>query len=217
MRRKHKIPTGRKVGRPKLWENMNSEERRAEIQRQRTYQRRVDEAERGDQEREREARRRDKQAKILGMLVAILAVVIIFIGWKMYRAHQEVTVATTPNSSQVAFPQHNSKEKPLGKIAAGDELLQLTNATNDYEKDRDQGALVDKLQTVETENKQLETRLPEGHAKEAVQAINKTASQVQHDPNNAGKIAQNNVEELAQQSGFWGNIYYRVRSLIANW
>lgn len=163
----------------------------------------------------------ERRAKAFGLLGAILAVVIIFIGWKMYRAHQEVKVATTPNSSQVSSPQHNSKRKPLGKIAAGkavsDELMQLTNAANDYEKDHDQGALVDKLQTVETENKQLETRLPEGHAKEAVQAINKTASQVQQDPNNAGKIVQNNVEDLAQQSGFWGNIYYRVRSLIANW
>lgn len=165
-------------------------------------------------------RRKRRKHQIIGGIATIIALVLLFLVFIVFTMKPTTKPSTTSvKSEKVESRQH--KQKPMNRIEAGraisSELFELKDAAEDYQQDGDQQALVSRLQNLQTQNEQLETRLPEGHAKEAVQTINTTASQVEQDPQNAGQIVQNNVNDLAQKSGFWANIYYRVRSLISSY
>ncbi len=164
--------------------------------------------------------KRQKKHRIVGGIVTIIAFILLFFVFIVFTMKPTTEPTTTSTKSeQVESRKH--QQRPMSRIEAGraisNELFELKDAAEDYQDNGDQQALMSRLQDLQTQNQQLETRLPEGHAKEAVQTINKTASQVEQNPKNAGNIVQNNVNDLAQQSGFWGNIYYRIRSLISSY
>lgn len=198
------VHTGR-VGRPKMWKNMTEAEQINYVQSLEA------------QSRKQGSRRKHR---IIGGIATILAVVLLFFVFIVFTMKPTTKpTATSTKSEKVESRKH--KQKPMNRIEAGraisSELFELKDAAEDYQDNGDQQALVSRLQDLQAQNEQLETRLPEGHAKEAVQTINKTASQVEQNPQNAGNIVQNNVNDLAQKSGFWGNIYYRIRSLISSY
>lgn len=195
------VHTGR-VGRPKRWKNMTEEEKISYVQslEQRKGKSRIH--------------------RTIGGIVAILALVLLFFVFIVFTM-KPTTEPSTASTKSEKVESRKHKQRSMSRIEAGraisNELFELKDAAEDYQDNGDQQALVSRLQDLQMQNEQLETRLPEGHAKEAVQTINKTASQVEQNPQNAGNIVQNNVNDLAQQSGFWGNIYYRVRSLISSY
>lgn len=191
------VHTGR-VGRPKRGKNMSEGEKSNYVQ----------------------GLKRQKKHRIVGGIVTIIALILLFFVFIVFTMKPTTEPTTTSTKSeQVESRKH--QQRPMSRIEAGraisNELFELKDAAEDYQDNGDQQALMSRLQDLQTQNQQLETRLPEGHAKEAVQTINKTASQVEQNPKNAGNIVQNNVNDLAQQSGFWGNIYYRIRSLISSY
>lgn len=199
-----RVHTGR-VGRPKLWKNMTEEEK-------------INYAQSLEVQNRKQSSRRKYQ--IIGGIVTIIALVLLFLVFIVFTM-KPTTAPTSSSTRSEKVDSRKHKQKPMNRIEAGraisSELFELKDAAEDYQDNGDQQALISRLQDLQAQNEQLETRLPEGHAKEAVQTINQTASQVEQNPQNAGNIVQNNVNDLAQKSGFWGNIYYRVRSLISSY
>lgn len=146
---------------------------------------------------------------ILIIIVTLIAFALVFMYFTGKNDTESVSTTTPQNTS-----------KPISKASATktitNEVIELKDAAQDYQNDGDQEKLTNRLESVQKQNQNLETRLPEGHTKEAVQTVNNTVSQIQQNPNNANNIVQNNLNDLVSKSGFWASIYYQVQSWVNN-
>lgn len=151
-----------------------------------------------------------------GWLWALLAVIVIICllwGWSSHRHQQQEQAANNAQQSSQIANNSSSVAKLSGdnqKLA--NQVAELRGAVKQYQHDKDQEALNQRLDKIENQNQQLTNQVDNSSTKNRLNEVTNVVEQVRQDPDNGVQI----VNDLRNQSGF-KDIWNNISSMVQNW
>lgn len=150
-----------------------------------------------------------------GWLVALIILLAITVGWWAVSAHnrnQNQQANNAEQSSQISDNSSSISELSSDNQKLAEQVAALRGAARQYEKDHDQQELQNHLNNISNQNQQIENQLNSNSAKQKLNDIDQTITQVQQDPDNATSTVNN----LKNKDGF-SQIWDNITSMMGNW
>lgn len=150
-----------------------------------------------------------------GWLVALIVLLAIIIVWWAVSAHnrnQNQQANNEEQSSQISDNSSSTSKLSSDNQKLAEQVAALRGAARQYEKDHDQQELQNHLNNISNQNQQIENQLSSNSAKQKLNDIDQTITQVQQDPGNATSTVNN----LKNKDGF-SQIWDNITSMMENW
>lgn len=146
-------------------------------------------------------------------LIAVIVVICLIWGWTSRRNQQQNQA--TNNSQQSSQIAENSSS--VAKLSGDNQKLanqvaELKGAVKQYQHDKDQEALNQRLNRIENQNQQLTNQVQNDNTKNRLNQVTNVVEQVRQDPDNGVQI----VNDLKNQSGF-KDIWNNVSNMVQSW
>lgn len=145
----------------------------------------------------------------------IIIIVLLCLVWVLVNHRNQQAQQAANNNQQSSQITNNSSR--INKLSGDNQKLanqvaELKGATKQYEKDKDQQALNQRLDQIENKNQQLANQTQNSTTQNQLNQVTNTIEQVRQDPNNGTQI----VNELRHQNGF-KEIWVNISSMVQNW
>lgn len=149
----------------------------------------------------------------LWALLAIIVIICLLWGWSSHR-HQQQEQATNnaQQSSQIADNSSSVAKLSGDNQKLANQVAELRGAVKQYQHDKDQNALNQRLDKIENQNQQLTNQVDNSSTKNQLNEVTNVVEQVRQDPDNGVQI----VNDLKNQSGF-KDIWNNISSMVQNW
>lgn len=146
-------------------------------------------------------------------LLAVIVIICLLWGWSSHRRQQQDQAANNAQQSSQIANNSSSVSKLNGdnqKLA--NQVAELRGAVKQYQHDKDQNALNQRLDKIENQNQQLTNQVKNDSTKSRLNQVTNVVQQVRQDPDNGIQI----VNDLKNQSGF-KNIWNNISSMVQGW
>lgn len=155
---------------------------------------------------------RKKRGWLWGLL-AVIVIICLLWGWSSHRRQQQDQAANNAQQSSQIANNSSSVSKLSGdnqKLA--NQVAELRGAVKQYQHDKDQEALNQRLDKIENQNQQLTSQVQNDNTKNRLNQVTNVVEQVRQNPDNGVQI----VNDLKNQSGF-KDIWNNISSMVQNW
>lgn len=145
-------------------------------------------------------------------LVAVVVIICLLWGWTSHRHQQQDQAANNAQQSSQIADNSSSVAKLSGdnqKLA--NQVAELRGAVKQYQRDKDQAALNQRLDKIENQNQQLNNQV-DNSTKNRLNQVTNVVEQVRQDPDNGVQI----VNDLKNESGF-KDIWNNISSMVQDW
>lgn len=152
-----------------------------------------------------------------GWLWLIIIVLIVLCGWWAISAHNRQTANDQAVTDSQQSSQISNNSSSINKLSKDNQLLanqvaQLKGATQQYQKDHDQQALQERLDTIQSQNQQLQNQVQDNSVKQDLNQVNNTVNKVRQNPDNGTQL----VNELKNKGDF-NEIWNSVGQQVQKW
>lgn len=144
------------------------------------------------------------------VIVVLLCLVWVLVNHRNQQAQQAAN--NNQQSSQIANNSNNINKLSNNDRKLANQVAELKGATKQYEKDKNQQALNQRLDQIENKNQQLANQTQSSTTQNQLNQVTNTIEQVRQDPSNGTQI----VNELRHQDGF-KEIWVNISSMVQNW
>lgn len=145
-------------------------------------------------------------------LIAVIIIICLVWGWTSHRRQQQDQAANNAQQSSQIADNSSSVAKLSGdnrKLA--NQVAELRGAVKQYQHDKDQEALNQRLDKIESQNQQLGSQVSDTTQNHLNQVTN-VVEQVRQDPDNGVQI----VNDLKNESGF-KDIWNNITTMVQGW
>lgn len=145
-------------------------------------------------------------------LIAVVVIICLLWGWTSHRRQQQDQAANNAQQSSQIADNSSSVAKLSGdnqKLA--NQVAELRGAVKQYQHDKDQAALNQRLDKIENQNQQLNSQV-DNSTKNRLNQVTNVVEQVRQDPDNGVQI----VNDLKNESGF-KDIWNNITSMVQDW
>ena len=94
------------------------------------------------------------------------------------------------------------------------QVAQLKGATQQYQKDHDQQALQERLDTIQNQNQQLQNQVQDNGVKQDFNQVNDTINEIQQNPDDGTQIV-NNLKNEGDFAEIWSNVSQQVQKWLS--
>lgn len=145
-------------------------------------------------------------------LIAVVVIICLLWGWTSHRHQRQDQAANNAQQSSKIADNSSSVAKLSGdnqKLA--NQVAELRGAVKQYQHDKDQAALNQRLDKIESQNQQLNSKVDDS-TKNRLNQVTNVVEQVRQDPDNGVQI----VNDLKNESGF-KDIWNNISSMVQDW
>lgn len=145
-------------------------------------------------------------------LIAVVVIICLLWGWTSHRHQRQDQAANNAQQSSQIADNSSSVAKLSGdnqKLA--NQVAELRGAVKQYQHDKDQAALNQRLDKIESQNQQLNSKVDDS-TKNRLNQVTNVVEQVRQDPDNGVQI----VNDLKNESGF-KDIWNNISSMVQDW
>ncbi|MGN1279290.1 MAG: hypothetical protein ACI4T4_01255 [Limosilactobacillus sp.] len=145
-------------------------------------------------------------------LIAVIVIICLLWGWSSHRRQQQSqAVNNSQQSSQIADNSSSVAKLSGDNQKLANQVAELRGAVKQYQHDKDQAALNQRLDKIESQNQQLTSQVSNGTQSRLNQVTN-VVEQVRQDPDNGVQI----VNDLKNESGF-KDIWNNITNMVQGW
>lgn len=150
------------------------------------------------------------------LIAALIIIVLLLLWWGVSAHHRAQQQAQTANNSQQSS-QISNNSSSIAKLSSDNQKLanqvaELKGAVQQYHKDKDQQALNQRLDKIQSQNQQLQDQVQNNSTKEHLNEVTNVVNQVRQNPDNGIQIVNN----LKNRSGF-KDIWNSIGDRVQNW
>lgn len=169
-----------------------------------------------NQSDEQQAAKRQPHKKRNWLIAILVVIILLLLWWGVSARHRAQQQAQVDNNSQQSS-QISSNSSSIAKLSSDNQKLanqvaELKGAVQQYHKDKDQQALNQRLDQIQSQNQQLQDQVQNNSTKEHLNEVTNVVNQVRQNPDNGVQIVNN----LKNQSGF-KNIWDSIGNRVQNW
>jgi cbb3-type cytochrome oxidase subunit 3/Txe/YoeB family toxin of Txe-Axe toxin-antitoxin module len=152
-----------------------------------------------------------------GWLWLILALLIILgVWWAINNRNRQADQAANNNeqSSQISNNSSSINKLSEDNQKLANQVAQLKGATQQYQKDHDQQALQERLDTIQNQNQQLQNQVQDNGVKQDFNQVNDTINEIQQNPDDGTQIV-NNLKNEGDFAEIWSNVSQQVQKWLS--